>query len=99
MKDLDYEVYQQLCVGCEYEKRCHEECECCEAYEDLFVTLAAEEYFKNKHRLETKKILVKKTATKRGYLLDYYCPNCKALIGKYPYCKYCGQALEVNNNE
>lgn len=87
MKDLDYEVYQQLCVGCEYEKRCHEECECCEAYEDLFVTLAAEEYFKNQHRLESKKIITEGN--------KHYCPKCKAVIGKYPYCKYCGQAIEV----
>lgn len=25
-----------------------------------------------------------------------YCPSCNKLIGKYPYCKYCGQALDVN---
>lgn len=24
----------------------------------------------------------------------YYCPTCNAMIGKYPFCKHCGQALD-----
>ena len=39
MKNKEWEIYQRLCVGCEYEKRCHERCEHCtdfiEYLEDL----------------------------------------------------------------
>lgn len=86
-KDLEFELYQRMCAGCEYERRCHVQCETCEDFEDRLQELAAEEYFKNQHRLKAKKII------KEGNC--YYCPNCKKLIGKHPYCKYCGQALEV----
>lgn len=92
MESLEMKVYQQLCVGCEYERRCHEEVETCEDFEDKLRELAAEEYFKideNERRLIPRKIITKEN--------KHYCPTCMALIGKYPYCKYCGQALEVED--
>lgn len=92
MESLEMKVYQQLCVGCEYERRCHVQCECCEAYEDLFVALAAEEYFKYLPKL--KRLTPKKIISEGN---KHYCPHCRNLIGKYPYCKYCGQALEVED--
>ena len=33
-RDIEYEVYQMLCVGCEREFYCHNNCENCEEYED-----------------------------------------------------------------
>lgn len=94
MKDLDYEVYQQLCVGCVRERYCHENCETCEGYNDLFIALAAEEYFLYEHKIE--RLRAKKIITERLSIGNkHYCPTCKRLIGKYPYCKYCGQAIEV----
>lgn len=26
------QAYEKLCAGCEYEKRCHEDCTVCDAY-------------------------------------------------------------------
>lgn len=82
---LEMRVYQLMCAGCEYERKCHEECEHCDEYYDKLRELAAEEYFNNEHRFTARHII--KDGTK------YYCPNCRALIGNYPYCKYCGQDL------
>lgn len=84
---LEMKVYEKMCANCEYERKCHVQCETCEKYNDALTMLAAEEYDKNRHRLESKLII------KDGE--QYYCPSCKRLIGNYPFCKYCGQKLEV----
>lgn len=89
MESLEMKVYQQLCVGCEYERRCHKEVETCEDFNDKLIELASEEYFRNERRLTPKKIITEGN--------KHYCPTCRSLIGKYPYCKYCGQALEIED--
>lgn len=33
-RDLEMEVYEELCVGCSDEKICHEECEYCVQFEE-----------------------------------------------------------------
>lgn len=38
-----------------------------------------------------------KEASSVAKCVHYYCPTCGARIGKYPFCKYCGQALEIEN--
>ncbi len=42
-------------------------------------------------RLEPAQIV--KEESKVSSCVHYYCPTCGARIGKYPFCKYCGQAL------
>lgn len=32
--DMEWEVYQRMCIGCERERYCHEHCEHCDEYED-----------------------------------------------------------------
>lgn len=34
--DLEMAVYQKICVGCERERHCHEECESCEEYQTWY---------------------------------------------------------------
>lgn len=49
-------------------------------------------------RLEPKEIVVHGYRPGRAVnSLSYTCPTCGAHIGKYPFCKYCGQALEIDN--
>ena len=30
---------------------------------------------------------------------EIVCPNCRILVGSNPYCKYCGQALDWENEK
>jgi len=47
-------------------------------------------------RLEPKEIIVHGYRPGRAVnSLSYTCPTCGAHIGRYPFCKYCGQALEL----
>ena len=32
-EDLEYQVYKRLCSHCPNQKRCHDECETCEQYD------------------------------------------------------------------
>ena len=43
MKNKEWEIYQRLCVGCERERYCHENCEVCEEYEEALEELEKEE--------------------------------------------------------
>lgn len=33
-EDLEYELYKRMCGSCPNAKRCHEECENCDEYEE-----------------------------------------------------------------
>lgn len=33
-KDIEFEVYQEMCAGCENEHYCHNACENCDEYVD-----------------------------------------------------------------
>ena len=49
-------------------------------------------------RLEPKEIIVHGYRPGRAVnSLSYTCPTCGAHIGRYPFCKYCGQALKIEN--
>lgn len=49
-------------------------------------------------RLEPKEIVVHGYSPGRAVnSLSYTCPTCGAHIGRYPFCKYCGQALKIEN--
>lgn len=43
MESLEMKVYQQLCVGCEYERRCHVQCETCDEFKKALKEAALEE--------------------------------------------------------
>ncbi len=42
-EDLEMIKYEQLCVGCPYESRCHQNCETCEDYENYEIDLESVE--------------------------------------------------------
>ena len=35
MKDKEMELYQKMCIGCEHERYCHEECVVCDEFQEL----------------------------------------------------------------
>ena len=43
-------------------------------------------------RLEPAEIVMEESLV--SSCVHYYCPVCGARIGKYPFCKYCGQAID-----
>ena len=48
-------------------------------------------------RLEPTKIVMEESSV--SSCVHYYCPVCSARIGKYPFCKYCGQAIDWSDAE
>lgn len=49
-------------------------------------------------RLEPKDIVVHGYRPGRAVnSISYTCPTCGAHIGRYPFCKYCGQTLKIEN--
>ena len=44
-RDIEWEVYQRMCAGCEREHYCHNNCENCEEYADA----VEEEYEKEEN--------------------------------------------------
>lgn len=164
-RNLEQELYQLMCVGCEKERHCHIECEHCDEYHEKLEELEEEQYEKEieeevERRMETIYALIDAFGFTADDMADYMneyndireqfehsvreertnenlikslqsvinaermrtasyktkyekskqslpiikegnkhkCPTCKAVIGKYPYCKYCGQKLEVEND-
>lgn len=163
-RDLEQELYEKICWGCESERKCHIECEQCDYYREKLKELEEEEYEKEiEEEAERRMQPVLKLLSAMGfdkdsladYMEEYYeieeqmenvvreertnknlikslqsvinaermrtasyktkyekskqslpiikegnkhkCPTCKAVIGKYPYCKYCGQKLGGEN--
>lgn len=62
----------------------------------------SEKKFEVTYSDEAKKVMEPKEIVVHGYRpgravnsLSYTCPTCGAHIGRYPFCEYCGQALEL----
>lgn len=164
-RDLEQELYEKICWGCESERKCHIECEHCDYYYEKLEELEQEQEDNEieeevERRMETIHALidafgfttddmadymneyndirdqfehsVREERTNENLIKDlqlkiykekwltghykreleqlkkelpndplpivkkdnkYYCPNCQALIGKYNFCKYCGQGI------